>query len=398
MSVDLVINKRFLREFSRIYQREIEGTAFCPYRVCPLGAHSDFQKGKVTGFAIDKGINIAYSKNADGHVNIASLQFEKKVAFHLDSIPPKKQNDWADYLRGAVIILSEDHKLNNGIDCIIDGELPIGGISSSASVIIAFLLAICEANSIKLTQKEIIDIALKSENNYVGISCGILDQSCEIYSKEDCLLYLDTLDRSYELIPASGNMKPYEIAIFYSGVDKPKDGSQFNIRVDECRSAAYVLKAYAGIEYGQFKDTFLRDVPRSCFDTFKNKMPKNFMLRAKHWYEEFERVETGTEAWRRGDMETFGKLIFDSGQSSIQNWNTGSTELILLYEIMKNTDGIYGGRISGAGFKGCCMAIIDPTYRDYIEESVTKQYTEYYPKLKDKFSISFCKSSDGVKL
>ena len=140
MGVDLVMNKRFLKEFSIIYRREIEGTVFCPYRVCPLGAHSDFQKGKVTGFAIDKGINIAYSKNADDYVNIASLQFEKKVAFHLDSIPMKKQNDWADYLRGAAIILNEEYKLNNGIDCVIDGELPIGGISSSASVIIAFLL------------------------------------------------------------------------------------------------------------------------------------------------------------------------------------------------------------------------------------------------------------------
>lgn len=398
MGVDLVMNKRFLKEFSIIYRREIEGTVFCPYRVCPLGAHSDFQKGKVTGFAIDKGINIAYSKNADDYVNIASLQFEKKVAFHLDSIPMKKQNDWADYLRGAAIILNEEYKLNNGIDCVIDGELPIGGISSSASVIIAFLLAICDANSIKLTQDEIINIALKSENNYVGVSCGILDQSCEIYSKKDCLLYLDTLDRNYELIPVSDNMKPYEIAIFYSGVEKSKNDSKFNIRVDECRSAAYALKAYAGIEYGRFKDTFLRDVPRDCFDTFKNKMPKNFMLRAKHWYEEFERVEAGTEAWRRGDLETFGKLIFASGQSSIQNWNTGSTELVSLYEIMRNTDGIYGGRISGAGFKGCCMAIIDPTYRDYIEKSVTREYTKHYPKLENKFSISFCKSSNGVSL
>ena len=127
-------------------------------------------------------------------------------------------------------------------------------------------------------------------------------------------------------------------------------------------------------------------------------MPENWAKRAEHWYTEFQRVEAGTEAWRRGDIEEFGRLSFESGHSSIYNWETGSPELIKLYEIMKHTDGIYGGRFSGAGFKGCCMALIDPAYEESILETVEKEYLAAFPNLKGKFSAHICHTADGVKL
>ena len=194
--------------------------------------------------------------------------------------------------------------------------------------------------------------ALDAEFNYVGVSCGKLDQSCEIYSKKDHLLFLDTSDDTYELIPTNPIMKPYEIAIFFSGIERTLAGSAFNMRVDECRSAAYALKAYAGIEYGKFNKTNLREVPYEVYLQYKDKLPENWMKRAEHWYSEFYRVQAGAEAWRKGDIEEYGRLSFESGRSSIYNWETGSDELKTLYEIMCTTDGIYGGRFSGAGFKG----------------------------------------------
>lgn len=384
--------------FEKTYNRAPDGISFCPYRICPIGAHSDHQHGKITGFAIDKGIHIAYGIKRNGVIEVSSLQFDKRAQFHINAIPKEKENDWADYLRGAVVALSQKHTLSVGLCCVIDGSLPIGGLSSSATVIISFLAALCKVNGITISQNELILTALKSENEYVGVSCGKLDQSCEVYSKKDHLLYLDTLDDSFELIPQNPNMKPYEIAIFFSGIERTLAGSKFNMRVDECRSAAYALKAYANIEYGKFGETHLREVPRNVFEQFKDRLPDTWRKRAEHWYTEYDRVIAGAEAWKKGDLDAFGKLSFASGESSIVNWETGSPELISLYEIMKKTDGIYGGRFSGAGFKGCCMAIIDPAFRDNIKEKVTQEYLKQFPLLSGKYSVHFCHSADGVDI
>ena len=193
-------------------------------------------------------------------------------------------------------------------------------------------------------------------------------------------------------------MKPYKIAIFFSGIERSLAGSKFNMRVDECRSAAYALKAFSNMDYGKFESTNLRDVPKDVFLKYRSKLPENWQKRADHWYSEFDRVELGVKAFREGNIEKFGQLCFESGHSSIHNYETGSDELKTLYEIMTKTDGIYGGRFSGAGFKGCCMALIDPEYEEKILEKVTIKYAEAFPYLKDKFSSHICETADGVKL
>ena len=384
--------------FVQLYKREPEDTAFTPYRICPLGAHSDHQLGKITGFAINKGIHMAFGPKKNGVVEISSLQFSGRAQWHVSSVPTEKQGDWADHLRGATVALGNRYPLRVGLCAVLDGELPIGGLSSSAAVIITFLSALCRLNDIKLSPAELIEISKEAENRYVGVSCGKLDQSCEVYCRKESLLYMDLLDDSYELIPESPQMKPYKIAIFFSGLERSLASSKFNMRVDECRSAAYALKAFAGMEYGKFEETNLREVPREIFEQYKDKLPENWRKRAEHWYTEFERVEKGAEAWRRGDVEEFGRLSFESGHSSIYNYETGSDELKKLYEIMKETSGIYGGRFSGAGFKGCCMAIIDPAFEESITREVTEKYLAAFPHLRGKFSVHVCQTADGVKL
>lgn len=384
--------------FTQNYRRDPVDVSFCPYRVCPMGAHSDHQFGKITGFAIDKGIHIAYGPKQNGVVELISMQFPKRAQWHVRAVPEHKEGDWADYLRGATVALSKKHTLKVGLCGVIEGTLPIGGLSSSAAVIISFLSALCKLNDIHLTNSEMIETALQAETEFVGVSVGKLDQSCEILSKKDHLLYLDTLDDSYETIPVNPQMKPYEIAIFFSGVERSLAGSKFNMRVDELKSAAYALMAFSGMEYGKFEDARLRHVPREVFDRYQDRLPENWRMRALHYYTEFDRVERGVAAWRNGDIETFGKLCFESGHSSIYNYQTGSDELRTLYEIMLNTDGIYGGRFSGAGFKGCCMALVDPSFKETIEQTVTEKYLKVFPELSNRFSVHFCKSSDGVTL
>jgi galactokinase/galacturonokinase len=384
--------------FEQTYKKAPQYTAFTPYRVCPIGAHTDHQLGKITGFAIDKGIHIAYGPKQNGVVEIQSLQFEKRAQWHVLSTPDKPEGDWADHLRGATIALSKRYSLRIGLCAVIDGELPIGGLSSSAAVIITFLSALCMLNGISLSPQELIVISKEAENKYVGVACGKLDQSCEVYCKKDHLLYLDTRNDEYELIPQPANMKPYKFAIFFSGLERSLAGSAYNMRADECRSAAYALKAYAGIPYGKFNETNLRDVPREVYEEYKHLLPENWKKRAEHWYAEMDRVEKGAEAWRNGDIEEYGRLSFESGYSSIYNWETGSPELVKLYEILRETEGVYGGRFSGAGFKGCCLAIIDPEYEESIVKTVTEKYLEAFPHLAGKYSAHICKSADGVKL
>ena len=384
--------------FSQIYHRDPIAVSFCPYRICPIGAHSDHNFGKITGLAIDKGVNIAYGPKKNGVVELSSLQFDRRAQWHIHQVDEKPTGDWADYLRGATWALSKHYPLRIGLCGVVEGSLPIGGLSSSAAVIIAFMSALCKVNDIQLTPTEMIDIAQEAENQYVGVACGKLDQSCEVLSKKDHLLYLDTLDGSYELIPQHPDMKPYKIAIFFSGIERTLAGSAFNMRVDELKSAAYALMAYSGMEYGKFGEAVTRSVPVEIYHQYKSRLPETWAKRAEHWYTEFDRVQRGVEAWRKGDLETYGKLSFESGNSSIYNWETGSPELKKLYEIMTHTDGIYGGRFSGAGFKGCCMALIDPAFAESIERKVTAEYLKEFPKLEGKYGFHLCESADGVKL
>lgn len=382
--------------FEEIYRKEPEGISFCPYRVCPLGAHTDHNLGKVTGFALDKGINIAYRPKMNGVVELCSMQFEKRAQWHVLSTPKIRQMDWADYLRGVTIELSKKYPISVGVSGVIEGSLPIGGLSSSAALCISFLNALCKVNGIHLEPEEIISIAYNAENSYMGVGCGRLDQSCEVYCRKDCLLHLDCQNGQYELLPRAAGMKDFDILIFFSGLERNLASSAFNMRVDEARSAAYALKAYSGMDYGKFEETNLREVPVEVFRRYAGQLPLNWMKRAEHWYSESSRVEAGVEAWKKGDIEEYGRLIFESGKSSICNWETGSDELKCLYDIMTRTEGIYGGRFSGAGFKGCSMALVDPAYTEQVRETVRKEYLAAFPQYSETYMSAVCHSSDGV--
>ena len=381
--------------FLEVYGREADGIAFSPYRICPIGAHSDHNLGKITGFAIDKGIHVAYSAKHNGVVEMGSLQFTKRAQWHIKEIGGKT-GDWADYLRGATWALAKRYPLTVGLCGVIEGSLPIGGLSSSAAVILAFLDALAKVNGIKLSDQQLIDVAFDAEKNYVGINVGTLDQSCEVLSRKGELLYLDCRDNQYELIPTDPAMKPYKIAIFFSGLEHSLAGSKYNMRVDELRAGVYALQALSGMEYGKFNQANARDVSYETYLEFKDRLPVPWAKRCEHWYTEFKRVEAGAEAWRRGDVEAFGKLSFESGWSSIHNWESGAPEQIKLYEIMTETPGIYGGRFSGAGFKGCCMALIDPAKAGEIEERVEREYLTAFPEMKGKYSFHLCESADGI--
>lgn len=370
---------------------------FTPYRVCPLGAHVDHQHGVVTGFALDKGVKFEFEKTQDGSFFVKSKNFPGTVVFNIDDIPDRTYT-WGDFIQGAVVALSRKYELHYGVKGVVEGQLPSGGLSSSAAVILTYLLAICKVNDITLTRPELINMAIWEERNYIGVNVGKLDQSCEVYCKKDAILFLDTQDDSSEIISINPKMPDFEIMILFSGLERKLAGTAYNTRVDECKAASYALKAYSGMDYGKYDISVLRDVPYGIFLDYKALLPDTWRKRAEHYYEENSRVKEGIKAWKIGNIEKFGQLIFESGRSSIYKYETGSEELKVLQEIMQSTDGIYGGRFSGAGFNGSSMAIIDPDKKEEIENFVRTKYVKKFPDLEDKFSVHFCKTANGVTI
>ena len=163
---------------------------FSPYRVCPLGAHVDHQHGLVTGFAIDKGVDLYFDVNdsqkskvegqrswPENHVHLESKTFEGVVDFEIDKPSQVREHHWGDYARGAKYALRKRFELKRGITGVIQGSLPVGGLSSSAAVLIAYVMAFAKANDITLQPFEVVKIASEAEREYIGLNNGLLDQA-----------------------------------------------------------------------------------------------------------------------------------------------------------------------------------------------------------------------------
>ena len=417
---------------------------FSPYRVCPLGAHVDHQHGLVTGFAIDKGVDLWFTVNGSGftvngsggmvngypenHVHLESRTFEGTVDFDIDAPSQVREHHWGDYARGAKYALRKRFELRKGIEGVIQGSLPVGGLSSSAAVLIAYVMAFAKANDITLQPFEVVKIASEAEREYIGLNNGLLDQACIALSKKNQLLFLDCDSNEYRLIPFGGvktntdktdetdnktsvqseksvvKLKtnlcsdlPFEIGIFFSGLTRSLVNSDYNLRVYECKTAAWNMLAYTDQPLKMFDKTFLRDIPKATFDKTRIAMPARFARRAEHFYSEYRRVRQGVTAWETGNMKLFGKLSFDSCESSIHNYECGSPELIAIYEIMRQLPGVYGGRFSGAGFKGACIALVDPAYKEEIQKVLTEKYLEQFPEYEKTFQVFWVRPDDGAR-
>lgn len=399
---------------------------FSPYRVCPLGAHVDHQHGLVTGFAINKGVDLWFNVREDSLVKLSSLSFEGTVEFDLAKRTEVREKHWGDYARGAKYALKKRFELTRGIEGVIKGSLPVGGLSSSAAVLIAYVMAFAKANGIRLQPFEVAQIASEAEREYIGLNNGILDQACIALGKKNELLFLDCDTNEYRHIKFGGQtpsvplhrgMKEadcigatlppkqgdrgglglFEIGIFFSGLTRSLVNSDYNLRVFECKTAAWNMLAYHEQPLKTFDKTFLRDIPKETFDKTRDMMPSRFARRAEHFYSEYRRVRQGVTAWETGNLQLFGKLSFDSCESSIHNYECGSPELISIYNIMRPLQGVYGGRFSGAGFKGAVIALVDPTYKEEIEKTLTEQYLKEYPEYTNTFKVYWVQPDDGAR-
>lgn len=325
------------------------------------------------------------------------MSFEGEVHIDLNKRTEVKEKHWGDYARGAKYALQKRFELTHGIDGLLQGSLPVGGLSSSAAVLIAYVMAFAKANGIKLKPFEIVTIASEAEREYIGLNNGLLDQACITLGKKDGLLFLDCDSNEWRIINRNPQMPEFEIGIIFSGLTRSLVNSDYNLRVFECKTAAWNMLAYQNAPLKTFDKTFLRDIPKETFDNTRDLMPLRFAKRAEHFYSEYRRVRQGVTAWESGNLQLFGKLSFDSCESSIHNYECGSPELISIYNIIRPLHGVYGGRFSGAGFKGAVIALVDPKHKESIEKELTEKYLAEYPEYSETFKVFWVRPDDGAR-
>ncbi len=369
-----------------------------PLRICPLGAHIDHQHGLVTGMALDASVNMIYAPNQEGYVRTQSMDFPDEEYFPINHVPPMIPGFWGNYIRGAVLSLKQDYVLKYGLNAIISGKLPIGGLSSSAAVTTAYLLALCDVNGIRVAKEDLIRYSHWVETQFIGLNNGILDQSANILSQNDHLMFMDTQSGQYELIRKSPLMPEFEVVVAYSGLSKALIGTDYNNRVEESKVAAWILQDLADMKTTSLRETFLRDIDAASYQKLRLEIPGRFRRRADHFFSENQRVRHGIQAWKDGDLFQFGKLMLESGASSIHNYECGCPELITLYNILRDCPGVYGARFSGAGYRGCCIGLIDPHFKEVIKERIDQTYPQQHPEYQDTYKVHFCHTGDGARI
>ncbi len=367
-----------------------------PLRVCPLGAHIDHQGGTVTGLAIDRYVLMAAAATPDSTLRVESLDFPGAVEVDLTVTPAPRVGEWGDYVRAALTVLQAEFTFRGGLRAIVGGELPGAGLSSSAAVLLTYLLALAERERIELSRHQLVDLAQLAENSYIGVASGRLDPAIMLFALEGHLTCVDCSDFTVAQVPASASGRLFRVLVAYSGASRSLASTGFNFRVDECREAARQLLELAGQTPPAIP--LLSAVDAEIFAEMHRLLPADLRSRAAHFFGETNRVREGRDAWRRGDLERFGELMTESGESSIVNYQCGTPPLVTLFELLRDAPGVYGSRFSGAGFGGSCVALAEPSACDEIVAAVASEYRTRYPDLASRSSFAVCGTGGPAQL
>lgn len=366
-----------------------------PLRVCPLGAHVDHQGGDVTGLALDREVRLVARSRDEPVVTLESIGFPGVLKFDLRD-PGEQRDDWGDYFRAVVLELFEICDLRRGFDGALQGELGSMGVSSSAAVMVAYCLALVEANQGQLSRTELARLIQRAENRHIGVSSGLLDQSVILFAEADRLTHVDCRNFGVSQVAAETRLPDFRIVVAFSGTTRRLLGTGYNDRVGECRRAAVALLRSEGIESGE--SPVLSDVSRDVFEREGRKLPENQRRRATHFFDEVARVHAGIEAWRRGDLGTFGALVNASGESSIVNYQCGTPPLVALFESLRDAPGVFGARFSGAGFGGSCVALVESEASEDIVARVSREFAAAFPEQGELAQFSICRPAGRAEV
>jgi galactokinase len=373
-----------------IKSKDLRGKIFissAPGRVNLIGEHTDYNMGFVMPCAINlKTLAIGQFTNYEREISIESLNLGEKIKVNLDNINPTRT--WADYILGPIFFLKDKIKnLNMGLDIIIKGNIPLGGgLSSSASCEVAISSLLNEMLNLKMRKIDIVRISKRAENEFVGVPCGIMDQMSSVFGKENHAMVIDCKTEEIEYIKFP---QSWSVVICDSGVKHKLGESEYKKRQSECQQALKIIKER--IKNDQIES--LRDVDEDMLDILKRES-EILWKRAKFVVEENKRVLTAKEAIKKEDKETIAKVFIQSHIGLQKEYEVSCEELDKLVEIAYDFKYTIGARMTGAGFGGNTVNIVEKGKEKEFAEFVQEKYKS---KTNKKTEIRIVKISDGAK-
>ncbi|MEM8530425.1 MAG: galactokinase [Chloroflexota bacterium] len=356
-----------------------------PGRVNLIGDHTDYNDGFVLPVAIDRATYVAARKREDQHIHVFAADLAEQDTFPLDTITYSTTQPWSNYVRGVVKeILSEQQDIG-GADLFITSNVPYSaGLSSSAALEVAVGYTFIQLYDLAIERTSLALLAQRVENTFVGVQSGVMDQLISVLGQDGHAVRIDCRDLSIRTIPLYQNTS---IVVCNSNVERTLAASAYNQRRQECDEAVHLFKTW-------YPDIVaLRDITPAMFEQHAEALPETIRARARHVVSENARVLRSTTALEQHDVQTFGTLMNESHQSLRDDYEVSIPELDVLVTSAQHVSGCYGARLTGAGFGGCIVSIVDTRAVDTFQQTVA---SAYYQATGRDTTIYVCRATDGV--
>ncbi len=338
-----------------------------PGRVNLIGEYTDFNDGYVMPMTVDRGVYLGIRKRADQRVRVASIRYDETVEYELNEFEQPKPGSWPSYVLGVVEELRLRGLLDCGFEAVVDGNLNLGaGLSSSAALEVATAVSLQHVMGFEMDPVDMVKLCQHVEHNYANVLCGIMDQfACRI-GRRGHALFLDCRSLDYESVPVE--LGDYRVVIISSEVKRSLASSAYNTRRAECQQAVE--------HFGQYVPDIraLRDVTADMFEAHGDELSPVVRRRCRHVVGENQRTLDAAAALKAGKLEHFGKLMIESHRSLRDDFEVSCAELDLLVKLARNTDGVLGSRMTGAGFGGCTVSIV---HKDAVHSLIDKLNADY---------------------
>lgn len=360
--------------------------AAAPGRINLIGEHTDYNEGFVLPGAVDKRIYVAIAKNNEDVLNVWANQYKQKLSFNLDAIRPV--NGWATYLLGMIYHFREKGFVINGVDVVIDGDVPLGaGMSSSAAVCSAFGFALNELFGLGLSRMEIALTGQKTEHVFAGVKCGIMDQFASLHGKKGHVMKLDCRSLEYEYIPF--DFPDYKMVLVNTMVSHALASSEYNVRRQQCEQGVAVLQKYFPAAHS------LRDVDNRQLEQYKSELSEVVYRRCSFIINENGRLLRGCEFLKKRDLPSFGQLMFEAHEGLSKGYEVSCEESDFLVMQARQYDGVMGARQMGGGFGGCTINIIRNDAVDKFSSYISSSYEKVFHVVPE---IYITQIEDGAKI
>lgn len=372
-------------------------------RFCLGVEHGDYNGTELFGVSTDRFIWMAYKPSETNKIRLFSANYPEDgiIEFETGEVPPPKSEGlagtWARFPFGVDYILkTEGFRLENGIDGIIYGNIPGGGMSRSASLTLNLIVSLLDANGIAVEDKfKIVDMAQAVENVYIGSPCGQLDQIMILFGKKGLGTHFNPKNRSIQYLPL-GSEADFCLASLDTGTDRPGlEKSTYRIRRAECEKFVSLLNPKYNIStLGDVKD---EDTFQRIKNEYKEQFPDLFD-RLNYIYFAQKRFYQMLDAWKQGDIPAVGKIFREDGWGLRDVYKISGPELETMCGIARTVPGVYGERMLGGGDKGAAGALVDAKSTEILRQAVDLAFPRSYPSLKEKYAVHICRIVDGMKL